>query len=149
MRICVMFQFQKLTCWSVFTWYLTTESNLFKVNTQKMLGYRMECLVHSLTGGGNGVVLWLPNCAADVVLCNPHLSLAQMSTSLQVHHPWWQQAAWWQPFKVFISKPRMPPCPPRTSPTSCHKSFAVTRYANTRFTKPLIYYSYWLLSINV
>lgn len=69
----------------------------------------------------------------------PYLSLAQMSTSLRVPRLWWQQGAWWPPFKGFISKPKMLPCPPRTSPISCRRSFAVTRYANTCFYQtPLI-----------
>lgn len=89
-------------------------------------------------GGGDNVELrW--NCCVDVSFQKPYFSLAQMSTSLLVPRLWWQQGAWWQPFKGFISKPKMLPCPPRTSPISCRRSFAVTRYANTCFTKPHSY----------
>lgn len=37
---------------------------------------------------------------------------------------------WWQQFKVFTWRAKIPHCPPRTSPTSCHRSSAVTRYSS-------------------
>lgn len=71
----------------------------------------------------------------------------QMSTSSPVLRPWWLRAAWWQLFKVFTWKAKMPLCPPRISPTSCRRSFAVTRYANTPCPKSIFEYGarHWLL----
>lgn len=56
-----------------------------------------------------------------------------MSTSLPVLRPWWRRAAWSPLFKVSTWRAKTPPCPPRTSPTSCHRSSAATRYV-TRLT---------------